>query len=163
MLCESDAFGCPGLTAKGRRNRFTAIHQLPRRQTILSGGRSELSGKGVCVKRCFFCFFLCAWLIVAAGPLFAETASPSSAQIQAAPQPLPDFGGQIISGYEGKRIGIGTREPAATLDVYKGEIKIGSTGAACTKALDGALRAENSKLQFCDGANWRNVSLDKDR
>lgn len=74
---------------------------------------------------------------------------------------LPDFSGQMITGYEGKRVGIGTREPAATLDVYQGEIKIGSTGAACTKELAGALRAADSKLQFCDGAGWRNVSLDK--
>jgi hypothetical protein len=34
MNCASSPFGCPGLAAKGRRNRFTAIHQLPRRQTI---------------------------------------------------------------------------------------------------------------------------------
>jgi hypothetical protein len=77
--------------------------------------------------------------------------------------PANDFAGQIMSNGKNGRVGIGTREPAATLDVYKGEIKIGSTSAACTKALNGALRAEESRLQFCDGANWRNVSLDKDR
>jgi hypothetical protein len=76
-------------------------------------------------------------------------------------KPLSDFGGQIISGVDGSRVGIGTRLPAATLEVYQGEIKVGSTGAPCTKELAGALRSANSKLQFCDGAGWRNVSLDK--
>jgi hypothetical protein len=80
---------------------------------------------------------------------------------EASARPLPDFSGQIMSGYQGSRVGIGTREPAATLDVYQGEVKIGSTGASCTKELTGTLRSVNSKLQFCDGAGWRNVSLDK--
>ena len=66
-----------------------------------------------------------------------------------------------MSGYDGKRVGIGTMQPAATLDVYHGELKIGSTGAACTAELAGALRSADNKLQFCDGAAWRNVSLDK--
>ena len=76
-------------------------------------------------------------------------------------RPANDFAGQIMSDGKAGRVGIGTREPAATLDIYRGEVKLGSTGASCTKALDGALRAENSNLQFCDGASWRNVSLDK--
>lgn len=74
--------------------------------------------------------------------------------------PANDIAGQVVTGYEG-RVGIGTREPAATLDVYRGEIKIGSTGAACSVELAGALRSVDSKLQFCDGASWRNVRLDK--
>lgn len=32
MSCASNSFGCPGLAAKGRRNRLIAISQLPRRQ-----------------------------------------------------------------------------------------------------------------------------------
>jgi hypothetical protein len=75
--------------------------------------------------------------------------------------PANDIAGQVVTGYEGRRVGIGTMTPAATLDVYRGEIKIGSTGAACSKELAGALRSTDSKLQFCDGASWRNVSLDK--
>lgn len=75
--------------------------------------------------------------------------------------PANSFAGQIINDGRTGRVGVGTTKPAATLDVYRGEIKIGSTGAPCTKDLNGALRSENSKLQFCDGASWRDVSLDK--
>jgi hypothetical protein len=69
----------------------------------------------------------------------------------------------IFTSDDGKTIvvGVGTTKPLATLDVSRGEVKIGSTGAACTKELAGTLRSKNSKLQFCDGAGWRNVSLDK--
>ena len=150
MNCASNPFGCPGLAAKGRRNRFTAIHQLPRRQTILSGGLSELSGKGVCVKRLVIVAVFCV-LVAFDPPAFADQPAAN------------DFAGQIMSNSNTGRVGIGTRAPAATLDVYKGEIKIGSTGAACTEDLDGALRTEKFKLQFCDGASWRNVSLDKEQ
>ena len=59
------------------------------------------------------------------------------------------------------RVGIGTAKPAATLDVSEGEVKLGSTGAACAAALAGAIRYADKRLQFCDGAGWRNVSLDK--
>ena len=81
--------------------------------------------------------------------------------VAGAPRPASDFAGQILSSGKTGRVGIGTREPAATLDVYQGEVKIGSTGAPCTKALAGAIRYADTKLQLCDGAGWRNVSLDK--
>jgi len=77
--------------------------------------------------------------------------------------PANEFAGQVMSDSKSGRVGIGTTAPAATLDVYRGEIKIGSTGVACSKKLAGTLRSENSKLQFCDGASWRNVSLDKEK
>jgi hypothetical protein len=95
-------------------------------------------------------------LVAAAAPSVANT----SVSAQPA-QPVNDFAGQILSSGKTGRVGIGTREPAATLDVYQGEVKIGSTGAACTKALAGTIRYADTKLQFCDGAGWRNVSLDK--
>jgi len=67
----------------------------------------------------------------------------------------------VFSDSKTGRVGIGTAQPLTTLDVGEGEIKIGSTGALCSNALAGTLRSANSKLQFCDGASWRNVSLDK--
>jgi hypothetical protein len=90
--------------------------------------------------------FLFLGVLCAAAPALSDQSPPHI------------LAGQIISG---DRVGIGTTTPQATLDVYHGEIKIGSTGAACTAELTGALRSGNSKLQFCDGASWRNVSLDK--
>ena len=77
------------------------------------------------------------------------------------PSPPNSFAGQVISDAKTGRVGIGTADPTATLDVYKGEIKIGSTGAACTAQLAGAMRSADTRLQYCDGASWRNVSLDK--
>jgi len=88
-------------------------------------------------------------------------ADQSAGSTPVAQPPVNDFAGQILSNGKTGRVGIGTREPAATLDVYQGEVKIGSTGAACTKALAGAIRYAAATLQLCDGAGWRNVSLDK--
>lgn len=98
------------------------------------------------MKRCVFLFVA---VLCAAHPAAAEQSPPNS------------FAGQVMSDGKSGRVGIGTAVPQATLDVYEGEIKIGSTGAACTAELAGALRAADNKLQFCDGAGWRNVSLDK--
>lgn len=99
----------------------------------------------------------CGFYLIALGLSFCITHLARADQ-----RPANDFAGQILSGYQG-RVGIGTQEPAATLDVYQGEIKIGSTGATCTATLSGTLRYANSKLQLCDGAGWRNVSLDKEQ
>jgi hypothetical protein len=100
------------------------------------------------VKRCDFVMLAVALVLCVQLP--ARAGQP----------PANDIAGQVVTGYEG-RVGIGTQQPVATLDVYRGEVKIGSSGAACTKKLVGTLRSTDSKLQFCDGASWRNVSLDK--
>jgi hypothetical protein len=92
---------------------------------------------------------VCLFALCAAYPAFAEDS------------PANSFAGQIMTNGKIGRVGIGTTRPQATLDVYQGEIKIGSTGAACTAELAGAMRSTDDKLQFCDGAGWRNVSLDK--
>jgi hypothetical protein len=111
------------------------------------------------VKRCVSCLsVLTSVFCFTVGVALADEAGGS---ITGAPRAANDFAGMIISGVAGKRVGIGTREPAATLDVYQGEVKIGSTGAPCTKALAGAIRYSDTRLQLCDGTGWRNVSLDK--
>ena len=58
-------------------------------------------------------------------------------------------------------VGIGTGIPQTALDVYHGEVRLGSSGVNCTAQIAGAMRSADNKLQFCDGAGWRNVSLDK--
>lgn len=100
------------------------------------------------MKRCVP-VFLCLVVLCAAPAVFADRS------------PTNSFAGQIMTDGKTGRVGIGTTTPAATLDVYQGEIKMGSTGAVCNAALSGALRSANAHLQFCDGTSWRNVSLDK--
>jgi hypothetical protein len=103
------------------------------------------------------------WLALLACVVFvgARASANTDAVAPAAHPPVNDFAGMIMSNGLPGRVGIGTRLPAATLDVYQGEVKIGSTGAACTEALAGAIRYTDTKLQLCDGAGWRNVRLDK--
>jgi len=90
------------------------------------------------------CFAICA--SGSAHPAFADDG----------PTNIP-----VLADGKTGRVGIGTTVPQAKLDVYQGEIKIGSTGGPCTSELAGALRSDHTHLQFCDGAGWRNVSLDK--
>jgi hypothetical protein len=104
------------------------------------------------VQRCVLCFAYAILVLIAVDPALAADASESGRQ------PIG-----IFTDDNGQRIlvGIGTPKPFATLDDSLGEIKIGSTGASCTAVLAGTLRYANSRLQLCDGADWRNVSLDK--
>jgi hypothetical protein len=104
--------------------------------------------KGVLVQRCVS-VFLCISVLCPASVALAD------------PSPTESFAGQVISDGEAGRVGIGTNMPKATLDVYEGEIKLGSTGAPCTASLAGTMRSTDNQLQFCDGESWRNVSLDK--
>ena len=145
----SDKSGCPGLTAKGRHNRLNAIYELPcSPESISLTAHSEAFRKGVLVQRCVFVFLFIA-VLCAAHPTAAEQSPPN------------DFAGQIMSDGKSGRVGVGTKQPQATLDVYRGEIKIGSTGEPCVSVLAGTLRYSINKLQLCDGTAWRNVSLDK--
>jgi hypothetical protein len=108
---------------------------------------SEAFRKGVCVKRFVFSFLLISVLCVGSPAEADQSITNSNA-------------GQIISDGKG-RVGVGTATPQATLDVYRGEIKIGSTGEPCVSILAGTLRYAINKLQLCDGTSWRNVNLDK--
>jgi hypothetical protein len=65
--------------------------------------------------------------------------------------------GEIISHDD--RVGIGTETPAARLDVYNGEIKVGSSGAACTKDLVGMIRFAADKLQVCNSHGWQSLAV----
>jgi hypothetical protein len=104
--------------------------------------------KGSCVKRCVSLLWLLP-VLCAVPPAEADQSSPDK------------FAGQVTTDTKTGRVGIGTTTPQATLDIYQGEIKIGSTGAACTAELAGTMRSGKSHLQFCDGAGWQNVSLDR--
>jgi hypothetical protein len=59
-------------------------------------------------------------------------------------------------------LGIGTAQPASAVDAGTGEIKVGSSGTACTRVIEGAIRYADKRLQFCDGEGWRSVSTASD-
>ena len=146
MLCLHSVLDVQA-PAKGRHNRLNAIYELPcSPESISLAAHSEAFRKGDRVQRCVLSFLLIS-VLCAGSPAEADR-SPNS------------IAGQIISDGKGS-VGVGTATPQATLDVYRGEIKIGSTGEPCVSALAGTLRYAINRLQLCDGTSWRNVSLDK--
>ena len=107
---------------------------------------AKLSGTGLFVTRRFSFLLLIMFLSVV--PLaHADDATKKSAK-----QPIgvftSDDGDTVL-------VGVGTTKPLATLDVTRGEIKIGSTGVACTTELAGTLRSTGKHLEFCDGTGWQ--------
>jgi hypothetical protein len=97
---------------------------------MLAAKPSKDYPNGVRVRRCVSAF-LCLFVICTVSSAFGEQSPPNS------------FAGQILTDSKIGRVGIGTTKPQATLDVYQGEIKMGSTGAACTKDLAGTMRSDN--------------------
>jgi hypothetical protein len=81
------------------------------------------------VRRCVF-FIFCLLLAV----IFAHAACADDAGTKSAKQPVGIF---TYEDDEKILAGIGTTKPLATLDVSRGEIKVGSTGTACTNELAG--------------------------
>ena len=51
-------------------------------------------------------------------------------------------------------VGIGTTSPQSLLQVYGGEVQIGSSAAACAAANAGALRYSSGSAYVCDGSQW---------
>ena len=77
---------------------------------------------------------------------------------------VPSYDGKVLEGGENLgAIGIGTNRPVTVLDAPTGEIKPGSSGAACTAQIAGAIRYADVKLQVCDGTSWRVVALEPAR
>lgn len=52
----------------------------------------------------------------------------------------------------------GTSQPTDGINAHIGEIIVGSSGAACALAYEGAIRYADKKLYFCDGEGWRALS-----
>lgn len=50
-------------------------------------------------------------------------------------------------------IGIGTQNPQSKLDVA-GEVRISSTGVACSSSLAGGIRYVSGAMQYCNGTSW---------
>jgi hypothetical protein len=100
--------------------------------------------KGFVMKPRFLFFIAMAFVICTCQP--GQAAEPSD----------KTPAGEITS--EDGRVGIGTVRPAATLDVYKGEIKVGSSGASCTKELAGTIRFAGDQLQVCNSYGWQSLA-----
>ncbi|RZI59821.1 MAG: hypothetical protein EOP14_03635 [Pseudomonas sp.] len=54
-------------------------------------------------------------------------------------------------------VGVGVMSPATKLDV-SGSVKIGDGGETCVAGLNGALRFNSSKIQFCVGSAWTDLA-----
>jgi len=82
-------------------------------------------------------------------------AAGSSGQVQynGGSATLAGSGNLIWSNSTGS-LGIGTASPQSALQVYAGELQVGSSGAACSSANGGALRYAATQLQVCTGSNW---------
>lgn len=104
------------------------------------------------MKRC-----VCTLLLVSVLSASVAVADPT----KTAPARADTLGGMIFSGFSHCCVGIGTGSPAAHLEVYQGELKVGSSGVGCFGNNAGSLRYADKHLQLCDGTSWRNVSLDK--
>jgi hypothetical protein len=63
---------------------------------------------------------------------------------------------QMALTYAG-RLGIGTALPQSLLQTYNGEVQIGSSGASCATANNGALRFSGSTVYVCTGTTWTSV------
>ena len=68
--------------------------------------------------------------------------------------------GVVYSDRDTGYVGIGTTRPESKLDVA-GDVRIGTSARACTPVNAGTLRYTQGRLKLCDGASWRNVSLEK--
>ncbi|MGX1320753.1 putative membrane protein [Bradyrhizobium sp. USDA 377] len=103
---------------------------------------------------------LCVCVLSLVVGLLAHGAAAANQPKTAQPQTNP-IGGMVFSGANHCCVGIGTASPNANLDVYQGELKVGSSGVGCSGRNEGSLRYAGKHLQLCDGTGWRNVSLDK--
>jgi hypothetical protein len=51
-------------------------------------------------------------------------------------------------------VGISTTSPQSLLHVYGGEVQVGSSGASCAAANNGAVRFSGTTLYYCTGTTW---------
>ena len=51
-------------------------------------------------------------------------------------------------------VGIGTTTPQSLVQAYDGEVQVGSSGASCTTANNGAIRYSSGMLYYCNGTSW---------
>jgi hypothetical protein len=96
-----------------------------------------------------FRFSLRGAALVALG-VMALLAAPHEATAQ-----IKDNSG--VASYLTGSLGIGTATPQSLLHVYGGEVQVGSSGASCVTANNGAIRFSGSTLYYCTGTTWTSL------
>jgi hypothetical protein len=65
--------------------------------------------------------------------------------------------GGYAAAFMGGNVGIGTATPQSLVHAYGGEVQVGSSGASCATANNGALRFSGSTLYYCTGTTWTTI------
>lgn len=65
--------------------------------------------------------------------------------------------GGYAAAFIGGNVGIGTATPQSLLHVYGGEVQVGSSGASCATAINGAIRFSGTTLYYCTGTTWTTI------
>jgi hypothetical protein len=65
--------------------------------------------------------------------------------------------GNSVIYQSGSNVGIGTATPQSLFHAYGGEVQVGSSGASCATANNGAIRFSSSTLYYCTGTTWTSI------
>jgi len=65
--------------------------------------------------------------------------------------------GGYAAAFMGGNVGIGTATPQSLVHAYGGEVQVGSSGASCATANNGAIRFSGSTLYYCTGTTWTTI------
>jgi hypothetical protein len=101
------------------------------------------------------------WGVLASSPVCAQTIN-SVVQHAGTTGNNPSFTAQgldanigiILTPQGSGDVGIGTATPQSLLQIYNGEVQVGSSGASCAAANAGAIRFSGSAIYYCNGTSW---------
>ena len=98
-----------------------------------------------------------ALLLAALASLAATGASPAAAMVTVE----EGRNGPTVTLYDGGNgsLGVNAAHPASELDVRGGEVRVGNSGAACTKDNQGAIRYADNRLWVCNSRGWSVLAL----
>jgi hypothetical protein len=89
--------------------------------------------------------------------LAATGAAPASALISSE----EGKSGATVTLYDGGNghLGINAAHPASKFDVRGGEVRVGNSGAACSKNNEGAIRYDDNRLWVCNAKGWQSMAF----
>jgi hypothetical protein len=99
--------------------------------------------------------------VLVSSPVYAQTVN-SVVQFSSTTGHSPNFIAQgpdanigiILTPLGTGTVGIGTTSPQSLLQIYNGEVQVGSSGASCAAANAGAIRFSGSAIYYCNGTSW---------